>query len=119
MTQTASVAKATTMIKTISDESTLFGYIGEILKYAHNPLLPITSRDMDDCALMKISDTESLAITSDFVRGSGFTLFGLGLMNYYDAGYYLISANISDLASTGARSRRPDDCSALFGQHGR
>jgi thiamine-monophosphate kinase len=58
---------------------------------------------MDDCALLKISEKESLAITSDFIRGSGFYRFELGLLNYFDVGYYLISANLSDIASVGAR----------------
>lgn len=42
-------------------------------------------------------------IASDFVRGSGFYLFELGYLNYFDIGYYLVIANLSDLAAMGAR----------------
>jgi thiamine-monophosphate kinase len=87
----------------VSEENVLFGYIGEILNYEKDENIPVVSKDLDDCALIKISETESMAVTSDFVRGSGFSLFRMGLMNYYDAGYYLISANLSDLASMGAK----------------
>jgi thiamine-monophosphate kinase len=58
---------------------------------------------MDDAALIRISDRELLAVASDFVRGSGFTLFRLGYLSYFDVGYYLIIANISDIAAMGAR----------------
>lgn len=87
----------------ISDEATLLGIIKSILDYENSTDVKIGVESMDDCALIKISDKDSIAITSDFVRGSGFYLFELGLLNYYDAGYYLISANLSDLASVGAK----------------
>jgi thiamine-monophosphate kinase len=87
----------------ISDEQTLFNIIKDVLQYDSRKDLPVGVESMDDCALLKISDTESIAITSDFVRGSGFYLFDLGLLNYYDVGYYLISANLSDIASVGAK----------------
>ena len=60
-------------------------------------------QEMDDAAVIRISDTESLVISSDFVRGSGFYLFQLGYLNYFDVGYYLIVANLSDIAAMGAR----------------
>jgi thiamine-monophosphate kinase len=87
----------------ISDEQTLFGIIKDVLQYGNRSDLPVGVESMDDCALIKISDSESIAITSDFIRGSGFYLFDLGLLNYYDVGYYLISANLSDLAAVGAK----------------
>jgi thiamine-monophosphate kinase len=91
------------MKKKISSEHSLFNIITNVLQYKTRSDLPIGVESMDDCALIRISENESMAVTSDFVRGSGFTLFGLGLLNYYDAGYYLISANLSDLASVGAK----------------
>jgi thiamine-monophosphate kinase len=90
------------MTKNISEENILFGYIKDILHDSTDPRVPVTAVDMDDCALIRINDTQSMAVTSDFVRGSGFTLFKLGQMNYFDVGYYLISANLSDLAAVGA-----------------
>ncbi|WP_077920578.1 thiamine-phosphate kinase [Spirosoma sp. 209] len=86
----------------ISDEHFLFSIIKNVLDYDQNSDVPVAVESMDDCALIKISDTHSLAISSDFVRGSGFYLFELGLLNYFDVGYYLITANLSDLASMGA-----------------
>lgn len=59
--------------------------------------------EMDDAALIEISPDYSLVITSDFVRGSGFYLFTLGHLNYFDVGYYLVTANVSDIAAMGAR----------------
>lgn len=58
---------------------------------------------MDDAALLRLKPDELTVVTSDFVRGSGFHLFELGHLNYYDVGYYLIVANVSDLAAMGAR----------------
>lgn len=85
------------------DENSLFRIIRDTLKYEPVPDFPIGLDAMDDCALLRIDDKMSMAISTDFVRGSGFSLFKLGLMNYFDVGYYLISANLSDLASTGAK----------------
>lgn len=64
--------------------------------------IQIGVESMDDAALIKISSTESLVIASDFIRGSGFYLFQMGYLNYFDMGYYLIAANISDIAAMGA-----------------
>ncbi|WP_214072578.1 thiamine-phosphate kinase [Mucilaginibacter sp. dw_454] len=90
-------------MKSISNEEALFKIIGQIISYPKSQLLPVGVESMDDCALIKIDSERSMAVSSDFVRGSGFTLFHLGHMNYYDVGYYLISANLSDLASVGAK----------------
>ncbi|MCB0539117.1 MAG: thiamine-phosphate kinase [Bacteroidetes bacterium] len=87
----------------ISSEATLLSIIKSTLNYQKSNEVQIGVESMDDCALVKISEKESLAITSDFIRGSGFYLFELGLLNYFDVGYYLVSANLSDLASVGAR----------------
>jgi len=59
--------------------------------------------EMDDAALIEISNEECMVITSDFIRGSGFYLFALGYLNYFDVGYYLMTANVSDIAAMGAR----------------
>lgn len=58
--------------------------------------------EMDDAAMIRITATDSLVIASDFVRGSGFYLAEMGLLNYFDIGYYLVIANLSDIAAMGA-----------------
>jgi thiamine-monophosphate kinase len=60
-------------------------------------------QSLDDCAVIPIGDTCDLVIGSDFVRGEDFYMFRLGLMNWEHAGYYLVAANLSDLAAMGAR----------------
>ena len=86
----------------ISDEYTLFGIIANTLKAKHSDHILLSSKDFDDCAMIKMDETYSLVVTSDFVRGSGFYLFELGYLNYFDVGYYLIGANLSDIAAMGA-----------------
>ncbi len=53
----------------------------------------------DDAAVINIGNNNSLIIASDFVRGTWFTLFRRGFMDYEDVWYYLISANLSDIAA--------------------
>jgi thiamine-monophosphate kinase len=57
----------------------------------------------DDCAVIDIKGPITIVWGSDFIRGSGFKLFELGLLNHYDLGWYLIGANLSDIAAMGAR----------------
>ncbi len=56
----------------------------------------------DDCSILKILKEGTIVIGSDYVRGNGFDLFKEGLLNYFDLGYFLIIANISDIAAMGA-----------------
>ncbi|WP_420446476.1 thiamine-phosphate kinase [Candidatus Poriferisodalis sp.] len=56
----------------------------------------------DDCAVYSIGTELALVAGSDFVRGVGFSLFELGLLTLRDIGYYLVAANMSDVASMGA-----------------
>jgi thiamine-monophosphate kinase len=65
------------------------------------PRLVVSVKDLDDCAVYNFKDF-SLVVTADFIRGTGFNMFRMGLMNYYDVGYYLVIANLSDIASMGA-----------------
>lgn len=58
--------------------------------------------EQDDCAAIDIGQDKYLVIGSDFVRGTGFKLFEKGIINYYDCGYYLIMANVSDIAAMAA-----------------
>lgn len=72
-------------------------------EHRSNSLVQIGVKQLDDAAVVKIADGTSLVIATDFVRGSGFYLFELGYLNYFDVGYYLVVANLSDLAAMGAR----------------
>jgi len=83
----------------------------EVLKILRNTLfssfmtpdVQVGIPQKDDCALIRISDTESMVLTTDFIRGPGFSLFRKGLLNWFDLGAYLVCANLSDLAATGAK----------------
>lgn len=86
----------------ISDEFTLLQIVRDTLTAKKSPLTQIDSSDFDDCALVKIDDEYSFAISTDFVRWTWFYPFEKGFMSYYDVGWYLIWANLSDIASSGA-----------------
>lgn len=58
--------------------------------------------DGDDCAVLDFSGELSLVCGSDYIRGSKFALFEGGLLSHYDLGYYLVAANLSDIAAMGA-----------------
>jgi thiamine-monophosphate kinase len=57
----------------------------------------------DDCAVFRFAGDQELVVGSDYVRGSKFRLYELGLLDDYDVGYYLVAANVSDVAAMGAR----------------
>lgn len=57
----------------------------------------------DDCAVFRLTGALELVVGSDYVRGSKFRLYEFGLLNDYDVGYYLVAANVSDVAAMGAR----------------
>ena len=90
---------------TISDEFTRIAILRDILADEHHKdsIVQVGVKQLDDAAVIKIAGGMSLVIASDFVRGSGFFLFELGHLNYFDVGYYLVVANLSDLAAMGAR----------------
>jgi thiamine-monophosphate kinase len=89
----------------MSDEYTRFKIIKDILSVNKKSFdhVQLWSRDFDDCALIKKDETCSIATSTDFVRGTWFMLFEMGYMNYFDVGYYLGWANISDVATMWAR----------------
>jgi len=97
------------MSKFISDERSRLQIIKKLFFQTNNqsqfldPQFEIIESGMDDAALIKVSQDDSIVIASDFVRGSEFYLFKLGYLNYFDIGYYLIAANLSDIAAMGAR----------------
>lgn len=57
----------------------------------------------DDCAVFRLDGSQELVVGSDYVRGPKFRMYEFGLLDEYDLGYYLVAANISDIAAMGAR----------------
>jgi thiamine-monophosphate kinase len=57
----------------------------------------------DDGAVLRIPPGFDICATTDFVRGTGFHLFREGYLSLEDVGYYVVAANVSDLAAMGAK----------------
>jgi thiamine-monophosphate kinase len=57
----------------------------------------------DDAAWYRIAGDAQLVFASDFIRGDQFDLFSRGILSYFDLGYYLAAANLSDIAAMGAQ----------------
>ena len=93
-----------------SDEQTRLQMIRSILNEQALPVqnvaasvkLVVDANDADDCAVYDLPSNLSLVVGMDFVRGTKFTLFREGYLNYFDLGYYLVVANLSDVAAMGA-----------------
>lgn len=56
----------------------------------------------DDCAVFDVEGPVSLVVGSDYVRGPKFVLYEMGLLSGFDIGYYVVAANVSDVAAMGA-----------------
>ncbi|MEU9557821.1 thiamine-phosphate kinase [Streptomyces fumanus] len=56
----------------------------------------------DDCAVYDIAAPLTLVVGSDYIRGPRFILHEMGLLSDFDIGYYLVAANVSDIAAMGA-----------------
>jgi thiamine-monophosphate kinase len=76
---------------------------------AQSPMAPASGHratvgvaEMDDCAVIPLTADLDLVVGSDFVRGTGFFLFQEGVLGFADIGFYLVAANVSDLAAMGA-----------------
>jgi thiamine-monophosphate kinase len=91
---------------TYSDEQQRLEIIRHILKRQTFEKLPMRlvsgTEDADDCAVYNLPGNLSLVVGTDFVRGTQFVLFQEGYLNYFDIGYYLVVANLSDIAAMGA-----------------
>jgi len=83
-------------------ENIRLNYIKKAFSNTDSNLI-IGIEDMDDAAVYRTLDQNYLVIASDFIRGSGFYLFQKGYLNYFDIGYYLVVANISDIAAMGVK----------------
>lgn len=64
--------------------------------------LSIGADNKDDCAVYDLSGPVSLVFGSDYVRGPKFMLYEAGYLSNFDIGYYLVVANVSDIAAMGA-----------------
>jgi thiamine-monophosphate kinase len=114
--------------KGFSDESARVAEL--VLKFARNQsgtlfradgvraMLVIGADMKDDCAAYDIDGPATIVIGTDYVRGPHFKLYELGLLSNFDIGYYLVAANVSDVAAMGAMPigmltvvRYPDDLS--------
>lgn len=61
--------------------------------------------ELDDAAIISDGPEFDLVIASDFVRGPQFNLFKAGFLDWRDIGYFLVVANLSDIAAMGAAPR--------------
>ncbi|MGY4982436.1 thiamine-phosphate kinase [Streptomyces sp. 900105755] len=65
-------------------------------------LLSMGADARDDCAVYEFGSPVTLVAGSDYIRGPKFILHEMGLLSDFDIGYYLVAANISDIAAMGA-----------------
>ncbi|MDG4829321.1 thiamine-phosphate kinase [Solwaraspora sp. WMMD1047] len=102
-----------TAAATYSDEPTrvaklvgafLTGQSGSVLGGGHGPHATLTAGAdaRDDCAIYDLDGPVTLVVGSDYVRGPKFALYEHGLLTNFDIGYYLVAANVSDIAAMGA-----------------
>ncbi|XMB85396.1 thiamine-phosphate kinase [Mycoplasmatota bacterium WC44] len=74
-----------------------------LIKYLIKPLFNETKDKNlagDDCAILNIKDYTTVSVSTDRVP-SDLIAFRLGLMEYFDLGYYLAVLNISDIYASG------------------
>lgn len=81
-------------------EGVLIGLIRDIL-HSSSGEAAVGVTALDDAAVIECGGDRQLVIASDFIRGTEFYLFQLGYLDYFDVGYYLAIANISDMAAMG------------------
>lgn len=85
-------------------DALLSGQSGSVLGDGPGPNATLTvGADLrDDCAVYDLSEPVTLVAGSDYVRGPKFALYEQGLLTNYDIGYYVVAANVSDIAAMGA-----------------
>jgi thiamine-monophosphate kinase len=64
--------------------------------------LLVGADSQDDCCVFQLTGRQELVVGSDYVRGPKFKLYELGLLDEFDLGWYLATANLSDVAAMGA-----------------
>jgi thiamine-monophosphate kinase len=82
----------------------LSGQSGSVLGDLSSSVATLTlgADKKDDCAVFDLSGPVSLVVGSDYVRGPKFALYEEGLLSNFDIGYYVVAANVSDVAAMGA-----------------
>lgn len=85
-------------------KSFLGGQTGAIVGPESEPLtrLVIGGDRKDDCAAYEVYRPVTIVVGTDYVRGPKFALYELGLLSNFDIGYYVVAANVSDIAAMGA-----------------
>ncbi|HZM83120.1 MAG TPA: thiamine-phosphate kinase [Candidatus Limnocylindrales bacterium] len=79
------------------------GQSGTLLSDAPVPARLTHGADhLDDCAVFDLGGPVTLVAGSDYVRGPKFALYEQGLLSHFDIGYFLVAANVSDIAAMGA-----------------
>lgn len=75
------------------------------VSYADGSRVELTkgAGDQDDCAVFRLVGRHDLVVGTDYVRGPKFRLYEMGYLDEYDLGYYLVAANLSDIAAMGAK----------------
>lgn len=84
--------------------SFLSGQSGSVITDGSTSLatLVVGADEKDDCAVFNLAGPVSLVVGSDYVRGPKFALYEAGLLTNFDIGYYVVAANVSDVAAMGA-----------------
>jgi thiamine-monophosphate kinase len=82
----------------------LAGQSGSVVEVMGGPKATLSAgADLrDDCAVYDVDGPVTLVVGSDYIRGSKFILYELGLLSDFDIGYFLVAANVSDIAAMGA-----------------
>ncbi len=78
---------------TAGHESTQSGPFSPVIGLPH----------LDDCAVIALPGEYDLVVGTDFIRGPAFDLFAQAhMLTWFDLGYFLVGANLSDIAAMGA-----------------
>ncbi|BCJ58168.1 hypothetical protein Jiend_15900 [Micromonospora endophytica] len=80
----------------------LSGQSGAVLGDGPHATLTAGADSTDDCAIYDLDGPVTLVVGSDYVRGAKFALYEQGLLTNFDIGYYVVAANLSDIAAMGA-----------------
>lgn len=82
-------------------EADVFNILREEFRSQNSDVLSGVT-EFDDCAILPINNNTCLVQTTDFSRGMRFSMGKLGYLTWFDVGYYVVTANLSDIAASGA-----------------